>query len=97
MDSFDFDPEIKDMTDINMIENNNGTSIQEGKGSETGVPSLDAFHEYQLWYDTNNVFDIIDMIMQNSLMIIKIEGKKFMCDDIKWILNVKILQLKSAS
>ena len=90
MDSFDFDPEIKDKTDIKMIENNNGTSTQDGKGSESGIHSLDAFHEYQLWNDQNSSFDIIDMIMQNSLMIIKIEGKKFMCDDIKWILNVKI-------
>lgn len=48
MDSFDFDPEIKDKTDIKMIENDNGASIQDSKASETGVHSLDAFHEYQL-------------------------------------------------
>ena len=48
MDSFDFAPEIKDKTDIKMIENNSGIPMKDGKGSETGVPSLDAFHEYQL-------------------------------------------------
>ena len=48
MDSFDFDPEIKDKTDVKMIKNGNGISIQDAKGSETGVHSLDAFHEYQL-------------------------------------------------
>ena len=48
MDSFDFDHEIKDKTDIKMIKNDNRTSTQIGKGSETGVHSLDAFHEYQL-------------------------------------------------
>ena len=73
MDSFDFDPEIKDKTDIKMIENDNGTSKQDDKGSATGVQSLDAFYEYQLWHDQNNCFDIIDMIMQNELMIMKTE------------------------
>ena len=48
MDSFDFDPEIKDKTNIKMIENDNGTSKQDDKGSATGVQSLDAFYEYQL-------------------------------------------------
>ena len=48
MDSFDFDPEIKDKTDIKMIKNDIGISIEDGKGSETGVASLDAFYEYQL-------------------------------------------------
>ena len=48
MDSIDFDPEIKDKTDIKMIENDNGTSKQDDKGSATGVQSLDAFYEYQL-------------------------------------------------
>ena len=73
MDSFDFDHEIKGKTDIKMIENDNRTSTQDNKGSETGVHSLDAFHEYQLWHNKNNSFDIIDMIMQNALMIMKIE------------------------
>ena len=63
MDSFDFDPEIKDTTDIKMMENDNGPSTEDAKVSETGVHSLDAFHEYQLWHDKNNSFDIIDMIM----------------------------------
>ena len=48
MDSFDFDPDVKEKTDIKMIENDNGTSTKDGKGSETGVASLDAFYEYQL-------------------------------------------------
>ena len=78
MDSFDFDPEIKDKTDIKMIENDNGTSTKDGKGSETGVPSLDAFHEYQLWRDKNNSFDIIDMIIQNALVTMEIEEIKIM-------------------
>ena len=85
MDSFDFDHEIKGKTDIKMIENDNRTSTEDGKGSETGVHSLDAFHEYQLWHNKNNSFDIIDMIMQNALRIMKIEEEKFMWNYITWI------------
>ena len=94
MDSFDFDAEIKDKTDINMIENGNGTSIQDNKGSETGVPSLDAFHEYQLWHNKNNSFDIIDKIIGNALMITKIEENN-MGNNIKWNLEVQMLTLMS--
>ena len=85
MDSFDFDHEIKGKTDIKMIENDNRTSTEDGKGSETGVHSLDAFHEYQLWHNKNNSFDIIDMIMQNALRIMKIEEENFMWNYITWI------------
>ena len=96
MDSFDFAPEIKDKTDIKMIENNSGIPMKDGKGSETGVPSLDAFHEYQLWNGKNNSFDIIDMIMQNALIIMEIEDIRIMCDNKEWILKVKILSATSS-